>query len=184
MLSFACTMQRAALVFLAATLVNGSPAGAAQQADSQVTFTAYRNGNSLEIQDGGNWPSDTNGQGIVDAYWERGAIRLAFKPADATGFRTDVFARIDGRQTAPVLGPRAVTSLDLLGVYRAQLRDAAGAPVGWLRVSVSEFGPAARVYDGSVPATLAPQMISTALARLDREIDWIEAHAQDVHLGN
>jgi hypothetical protein len=34
------------------------------------------------------------------------------------------------------------------------------------------------------PATFSPQMITAALTRLDAEIDSIEAHAQDVYLGN
>jgi hypothetical protein len=178
------TLQSAVLVFLAATVVNVSPATAAQQLDSQVTFKAYRDHRGLMIQDGGDWPSSTTGQGAVDAYWEHGAIRLAFKSADASAFRTDVFERIDGRRTTPVLGPRAETNLDVRGVYRAELRDTSGVPVGWLRVSVSPFDVPPRVYDGSVPTILGPQMITAALARLDAEVDWIEAHAPDVNLGN
>jgi hypothetical protein len=178
------TLQQAVLVFLTATVVNLSPATAAQQLDSQVTFTAYRDHRGLMIQDGGDWPSSTTGQGAVDAYWEHGAIRLAFKSADASVFRTDVFERIDGRHTTPVLGPPAETNLDVRGVYRAELRDTSGAPVGWLRVSVSPFDEPPRVYNGSVPAILSPQMITAALARLDAEVDWIEAHAADVNIGN
>ena len=188
--TLARTLQRAALVFLAATVVNLSPATAAQL-DSQVTFTAYRDHRGLMIRDGGDWPSRTTGQGAVDAYWEHGAIRLAFKSADASVFRTDVFERIDGRHTTPVLGPPVETNLDVRGVYRAELRDASGAPVGWLRVSVSPFDGPSRVYDGSVPAILSPQVITAALARLaaevdwlDAEVDWIEARAADVNLGN
>ena len=177
------TLQQAVLVCLTATVLNLSPATAAQQLDSQVTFTAYRDHRGLVIQDGGDWPSSTTGQGAVDAYWEHGAIRLAFKSADASVFRTDVFERIDGRRTTPVLGPPAETNLDVRGVYRAELRDTSGAPVGWLRVSVSPDVPS-RVYDGSVPAILSPQMITAALARLDAEVDWIEAHAADVNLVN
>jgi hypothetical protein len=178
------TLQQAVLVCLTATVVNVSPATAAQQLDSQVTFRAYRDHRGLMIQDGGDWPSSTTGQGAVDAYWERGAIRLAFKSANASVFRTDVFERIDGRRTTPLLGLRAETNLDVRGVYQAQLRDTSGAPVGWLRVSVSPFDGPPRVYNGSVPAILSPQMITAALARLDAEVDWIEAHAADVNLGN
>ena len=69
-------------------------------------------------------------------------------------------------------------------MYRAELRDTGGAPVGWLRVTVSPFDVAPRVYDGSVPASVSPQMLTAALARLDAEVDWIEAHAADVNLGN
>jgi len=177
-------LRHAGALVLAAMTVNVSPASAAQDVDSQVTFTAYRDHRGLVIQDGGSWPSGATGQGAVYAYWERGAIRLAFMPADASGFSTDVFERLDGSRTTAVLGPAAETNLDVWGVYRADLRDATGAPVGWLRVSVSPFDVAPRVYDGNVPATLGPQMITAALARLDAEIDGIEAHAHDVYLGN
>jgi hypothetical protein len=181
------TLKRQGLIVLSlltAMVVNQSPAGAAQQVDSQATFTAYRDHGSLVIRDGGSWPSHTTGQGVVDAYWEHGAIRLAFRPAVASGFSTDVFERIDGRRVAAVLGSPVETNLDVRGVYRAELRDMSGAPVGWLRVRVSPFDAPPRVYDGSVPATLSPQMITTALARLDAEIDRIEAHAPDVYVGN
>lgn len=177
-------LRHAGALVLAAMAVNVSPASAAQHLDSQVAFTAYRDHRGLVIQEGGDWPSGTTGQGAVNAYWERGAIRLAFTPADASGFSTDVFERIDGSRTTAVLGPPAETNLDVRGVYRAELRDATGAPVGWLRVSVSPFDVTPRRYDGNVPATLGPQMITAALARLDAEIDWIEGHTQNVYLGN
>jgi len=169
---------------LTATLVSLSPATAAQQLDSQVTFTVYRDARGLVSQDGGDRRSSTTGQGAVDAYWEHGAIRLAFKSADGSVVRSDVFERIDGRRTTPVLGRPAETNLDVRGVYRAELHDAGGVSVGWLRVSVSPFDVAPRVYDGSVPASVSPQMLTAALARLDAEVDWIEGHAADVNLGN
>ena len=182
------TMQRARLLrhagalALAAMVVNVSPAGAAQ--DSQVTFTAYRDHRGLVIQDSGDWPSGTTGQGAVNTYWERGTIRLAFTPADASGLSTGVFTRIDGRVAPAALGLPAETVLDVHGVYRADLRDATGTTVGWLRAQVSASGVAPRIYDGSVPATLSPQLLAAALARLDAEIDGIEARAVNVYLGN
>jgi len=176
--------RAAALCVLAVTVASVSPAGAAPHVDSPVPFAAYRDHRGLVVQEGGNRAA-AGDEGGVDVYWDHGAIRFAFRPADASSaFRTDVFARIDGRRTAPVLGPAVVTNLDVRGVYRAELRDANGAAVGWLRVSVSSFDVPPRVYDGAVPATVGPQMISAALARLDAEIDWIEAHATDVYLGN
>jgi hypothetical protein len=180
----ASMLRHAGALVLAALVVNVSPASAAQQPASQVTFTAYRDHRGLVIQDGGDWPSGSTGQGAVNAYWERGAIRLALTPVDVSGFSSDVFERIDGNRTTAVLGPPAETNLDVRGVYRAELRDATGASVGWLRVSVSPFDVAPRVYDGNVPATITPQVISAALARLDAELDGIEAHAQNVYLGN
>jgi hypothetical protein len=178
------TLQRAVVGGLMATVVSLSPATAAQQLDSQVTFTVHRDARGLMSQDGGDRRSSTTGQGAVDAYWEHGAIRLAFKSADGSVVRSDVFERIDGRRTTPVLGPPAETNLDVRGVYRAELRDTGGVSVGWLRVTVSPFDVAPRVYDGSVPASVSAQMLTAALARLDAEVDWIEAHAADVNLGN
>ena len=64
----------------------------------------------------------------------------------------------------------------------ARYNSRCAALVGWLRVSLSPFDGPPRVYDGSVPAILSPQMITAALARLD--FDWIEAHTADVNIGN
>jgi len=178
------TLQRAAAVFLTATVVNLSPASAAQQPASQVTFTAYRDHRGLMIQDGAHWPSDTTGPGTVAAYPEHGAIRLVFTPADGSALSTGVFERVDGSVAPTALGLPAETVLDVRGVYRADLHDATGATVGWLRVRVSPFDVAPRIYDGNVPATLSPQSLTTAFAQLDAEIDRIEAHAQDVYFGN
>jgi len=175
--------QTAACV-LAATVVSLSPARAAQEGASQVPFAAYRDGRGLVVQQGGDRPPVTAADGTVDAYWEHGTIRFAFTPAAAAALRTDAFARVDGRRAAPLLGEAVVTDLDVRGVYRADIRDASGTPVGWLRVSVSPFDMPPRVYDGRIPATLTHQMIRTALARLDAEIDAIEARAADVHLCN
>lgn len=178
------TLQRAAVVFLTATVVNLSTASAAQQAASQVDFTAYRDHRGIMIQDGGHWPAAPTGPATVEAYPEHGAIRLTFKPADGSALSTGMFERIDGSVAPAALGLPAETVLDVRGVYRADLHDATGATVGWLRVRVSPFDVAPRIYDGNVPATLSPQSLTTALAQLDAEIDRIEAHAQDVYLGN
>jgi len=176
--------RAAALGMMAAAVVTASAAIAAPHIDAPVPFAGYRDHGGVVVQEDGN-RSENPGEGAVEAYQDHGAIRLVFRPDSASSdFRTDVFARVDGRPAAPVLGPPVATNLDVRGVYRAELRDASGAPVGWLRVSVSPFDVHPRVYDGAVPAAVGPQLVTAALERLDAELDWIEAHATDVYLGN
>jgi len=180
-------MQHSARGFvlgLVAAAALGSSAAAAIQPDTQVRFAAFRGSDGLVLRDVGGWPAGAGGDGAVAVSWDDGALRLTFTPAGRAPVRSDVFARIDGRRTALVLGPAVETTLDVRGVYRAELRDAQGTPVGWLRVSVSPFDAPPRVYEGSVPSTVGPLMVTAALAHLDREIDWIEAHAADVNLGS
>jgi hypothetical protein len=172
-----------ALCALAIITAGAAPAHAVPL-DPQVPFAAYRDGRGLVVEEGGGRGTSMADDGTVEVYREHGAIRFAFKPANASALHSDAFARIDGRRAAPVLGQAVETDLDLRGVYRAELRDASGASVGWLRVSVSPFDVPPRVYEGRVPVTLSPHMIRVALDHLDAEIDTIEARATDVDLGN
>jgi hypothetical protein len=174
----------AASSLCALTIVTtGATTAQAVALDAQVPFAAYRDGRGLVVKEGDGRGTSV-ADGTVEVHHEHGAIRFAFRPANAGVLHTDAFERIDGRRAAPVLGQAVETDLDLRGVYRAEVRDAAGASVGWLRVSVSPFDVPPRVYEGRVPATLSPRMIRTALAHLDAEIDTIEARATDVDLGN
>ena len=177
------TLAASAFGALAIVVAGAAPAWAVA-VDSQVPFAAYRDGRGLVVKEGDGRGTSGADDGTVEVYRDHGAIRFAFKPVNASAFRTDAFERIDGRHAAPVLGQAVETDLDVRGVYRAELRDASGASVGWLRVSVSPFDLPPRVYEGRVPATLGPRMIRTALAHLDAEIDTIEARATDVDLGN
>ena len=171
------------LGLLVATALRSS-AAAATEPHTQIPFAASWEPAGIVVREAGGRPAGARGAGAVDLSWDHRAPRFTFTPAEGAPLRTDVFARIDGRRAAPVLGPAVDTSLDVGGVYRADLRDAQGAPVGWIRVSVSPFDVPSRVYDGSVPATVTPQMLAIALTRLDREIDGIEARATDVHVGS
>ena len=74
--------------------------------------------------------------------------------------------------------------IDVRGTYQAALRDAKGAPVGWLRVRVGPYLPAPRIFEGVVPAAVDPALSAAAAVALDAEIDWIEAHALDVYRGD
>jgi len=177
-------MKKTMLCVLAATIAGVSPAGASLPTDVQVPFAAYREARGLVVRESEARPAALAVDGAVDVYYEHGGLRVAFTPADAPVLRTDVLERIDGRHTTPLLGGAVDTDLDLSGAYQAELRDASGTPVGWLRVSVAPFDVPRRVYEGRVPGTISTRMLTTALTRLDAEIDAIEARATDVHLGS
>ena len=122
--------------------------------------------------------------GEVDATWRHGAIRLTFKPADGVEVQTGEFDRIDGRFSTVALSSQATTVLDVRGVYRADLHDATGAPAGWLRVQVSPYQGASRIYDGVVPASLNGPLATAAMALVDSDVNDIEDHAINVYVGN
>ena len=122
--------------------------------------------------------------GEVDAAWKEGAIRLTFKPANGAPFQTGAFDRIDGRVVTAALGPQVDTILDVRGVYRAQLRDAQGAPAGWLRVRISPHQAAPHMYNGVLPASVNEPLATAAVALLDSDVNNIEDHAINVYLGN
>jgi hypothetical protein len=103
--------------------------------------------------------------------WEDGAIRLTIYPRDASMLRTDAFLG-EGNTPAPL--SRAASALR--GSYRAVIRDAAGAPVGWMRVRIDLAGPAARLYDGVLPDEVDDALAAAAMLLLDGEIAWIEEH--------
>ncbi|HVN85294.1 MAG TPA: hypothetical protein VMW17_10655 [Candidatus Binatia bacterium] len=122
--------------------------------------------------------------GEVDATWNRGAIQLAFKPADGSVYQTAEFDRIDGRVVTAALSSNVQTNLDVRGVYRADVHNASGAPVGWLRVQISPYQAASRIYDGDVPPPLNGPLATAAVAMIDADVDYIEDHASNVYLGN
>jgi hypothetical protein len=122
--------------------------------------------------------------GEIDAAWSQGAIHLTFKPADGRTLQTGTFDRIDGRIATAALSSQAQTVLDVRGVYRADVRDADGKPVGWLRVQISSHQPAERIYDGVLPPALNGSLAAAAVAVLDADVSEIERHAADVYVGN
>ena len=122
--------------------------------------------------------------GRVEAHWNKGAINLTLKPIEGPELHTGVFERTDGPSLPAVLGSQATTVLDVRGMYQADLRDATGAPAGWLRVRISPYMAAQRVYDGVLPPTVAEPLATAAFALVDSDVDYIEDHAINVYLGN
>jgi hypothetical protein len=122
--------------------------------------------------------------GEVDAGWSEGAIHLTFKPAGGPAFHSSTFNRIDGRVVTAALSSQARTVLDVRGVYRAEVRDSQGTPVGWLRARISPHQAATRIYDGLLPAPLNGPLATAAVTLLDSDVDYIEDHALDVYIGS
>ena len=122
--------------------------------------------------------------GEVDATWKESAIRLTFKLPNGSAFQTAEFARIGGRVGTAALGVQAASTADLEGVYRAELRDAQGAPAGWLRVQINGFGDATRIYDGVLPPPLSGPLEVAAVALLDSDVSHVADHLPDIHMGN
>src|SRR5437773_1457569 len=122
--------------------------------------------------------------GEIDPAWDAGAIRLVIRATDGSSFRTDAFARKVADTGPDALTRASQTVIDVRGTYQAALRDAKGAPVGWLRVRVGPYLPAPRIFEGVVPAAVDPALSAAAAVALDAEIDWIEAHALDVYRGD
>jgi hypothetical protein len=119
----------------------------------------------------------------VEPSWDDGSIRLALEPVDGGALRSDVFARERGG------GPWTLTRgsqtvLDVRGVWEAAVRDPHGTKVGWLRVRVSPYQTAPRIYEASLPASASPTLAAAAVASLDAEVNWIESHTVDVYRGD
>jgi len=122
--------------------------------------------------------------GEIDPAWDAGAIRLVIRAADGSSLRTDPFARKVADTGPDALTRASQTVIDVRGTYQAALRDAKGAPVGWLRVRVGPYLPAPRIFEGVLPAAVDPALSAAAAVALDAEIDWIEAHTLDVYRGD
>ena len=100
---------------------------------------------------------------------DEGTIRLTLFQSDGPTLGVDRFVRARAAGGAP-LTPAA----PLHGTYRAVVRDAQGAPVGWLRVRIDP--PEPRVYDGVLPAEIGDPLAAAAVVALDGEVAWIEEH--------
>ena len=129
-------------------------------------------------------PSDGSALiGHVTAAWTEGAIALTFRPAWGPSVTSTLFNRL-GSRAPEVLRMYAKTQLDVRGDYRATLYDAAQNDVGWLRLRVSPYQDAPRIYDGNIPSSLDAALVVAAAQMLDREVDYIENHAaEDVYEG-
>lgn len=121
--------------------------------------------------------------GDVRPSWDGNAIRLRLEPAGGQPTQSDVFVRTDGGSATAALGRSAQTILDVRGRYQAALRDTTGAQVGWLRLRIGPYEPAARVYEAILPAGMSESLAVAAVLALANEIDWIEGHSLNVYEG-
>lgn len=122
--------------------------------------------------------------GRVNASWDERAIRLTLKPEGDGSFSTSVFKRIEGGASPAALGQPADSTLDLRGIYRAELLDGAGQPAGWMRVQFTHGWSAHRVYEGVLPAALNGPLAVAAVARLDAELTAVANQAMNPYIGN
>jgi len=110
--------------------------------------------------------------GEVMSTWDGRAIRLTLYGRDASPLRTDVFTRADDGPGAPSLA-RDEPGTAPRGTYRAAVRDAGEAAVGWMRVQIPSTDGAPRVYDAVFPRTVDGALAAGAAVALDAEIDWL-----------
>jgi hypothetical protein len=115
--------------------------------------------------------------------WEDGAVRFAVEPSGGEPLHTDLFVRQQAGGGPQTLTRTAPTVIDVRGLYEATVRDARGASIGWLRVRISPYQPAPRIYEASLPATISAPIAAAAVTAVNAEIDWIEAHTVDVYRG-
>ena len=113
--------------------------------------------------------------------WDDNAIRLQIVPPDGPPVKSDVFARVEAGGGTSVLTRDTQTILDVRGRYRAALRDATGAEVGWLRLRIGPYERAPRIYEAKLPAGVSDPLAVAAVLSLASEIDWIEGHTQNVY---
>ena len=121
--------------------------------------------------------------GRVVPSWDDNAIRIAIEPAGGPPFRTDVFSREDVGGGLTVLSRIPPLSIDLMGTYRAALRDAGGRPVGWIRVAIGLHQPSPEMYEARLPPEIDEGLAAASAAALGEEIAWIEDHTYDVYAG-
>jgi hypothetical protein len=121
--------------------------------------------------------------GEVVTSWDQQAVGLRLVPAGGGAFRTDAFLREGGGTGFENLTRAAQTNLDVRGTFRAVVHDPAGAPVGWIRVRITPYQEASRIYDARLPPALKPELVAGAAMALDAEVDWIEDHVLDVYRG-
>jgi hypothetical protein len=121
-------------------------------------------------------------RGEVVPTWDDGAIRLAIRPTSGDALHTRTFRRVETSSGLSVLTRNALTSLDLRGTYRSDLRDGADRVVGWLQVRVWE--PSGRnVYEGVFPPGFPVADAAAAALALDSEMLWIKRYVFDATQG-
>jgi hypothetical protein len=122
--------------------------------------------------------------GGVDPAWEDNAVRFTLRRPTGPALRSDLFSRATSGGGPPALSRVSQTTVDVRGTYRASLRDPGGAEVGWLRVRITPYQEASRIFDGVLPADLGTGLAAGLVVALGSEIDWIEAHTLDVNRGS
>jgi len=122
--------------------------------------------------------------GRINASWDERAIRLTLQPEGDGSFSTSVFKRIEGGAGPVALGQPAGSTLDLRGVYRAELLDGSGQQAGWIRVQFTHGWSAHRVYEGVLPAAVNGPLAVAAVARLDAEVTAVVNQAMNPYIGN
>lgn len=116
--------------------------------------------------------------GEVLSTWDGRAIRLTLYGRDGGLLRTDVFVRADAGRGAPTLARDEPDATDLAGTYRATVRDAHDAAVGWMRVQIGSTERGFRIYDAVFPNAVDGSLAAGAAVALDAEIGWLEGHAE------
>ena len=122
--------------------------------------------------------------GRVEAHWNHGAIYLTLKPVDGPELQSSVFERTDGPAHPSVLSWYATMVTDVRGFYFAELHDPSGALAGWLRVRISPYMAAPRIYDGVLPPTVQESLVTAAAELIDSDVDYIESRAVNPYIGN
>lgn len=122
--------------------------------------------------------------GRVEAHWNHGAINLTLRPVDGPELHSGTFQRTDSPGVPGILSWNMTFLLDVRGMYEADLRDPAGAQAGWLRVRISPYMAAARIYDGVLPSSVPEPVATAAVALIDSDVDYIEDHAVNPYVGN
>jgi hypothetical protein len=116
--------------------------------------------------------------GRVEPSWDDDAIRLSLEPAGSQPLRSGVFRRIDLGAGPSMLDRNTDDSLQLLGTYQATLRDRDGRDVGWMRVEITNRGPAVVSYSAARPAGIDERLTAAAAEALGSEVDYIQGHAR------
>jgi len=152
------------------------------ESDGQTLAALWLAGSDVTVRSAPT--DDAAAIGRVRPDWDDGAIRLSLEPHGGEAFRTDVLSRSQPGGGLSTLRRGGQTTLDVRGVYEAQVRDRRGVAVGWLRTRISPYQEAPRIYEAVLPAAVPPALAAATAAALDAEIDWIENHSINVYRGN
>ena len=122
--------------------------------------------------------------GRVRTTWDGGLLRLVLETSDGRKYATSRFRRIDLQREPEALGQGDESLLDVAGIYQAVFRDDAGRPLGWLRVRIDPSRQFVHVYEGDVPPSLDPSLLTGATALLEADVSDLEGHAENPYIGD